>query len=114
MKLLVVLLPSTVNGTDLGAQEWIDSLFLRYCINPPGLPYYYDGCSAAFDICHSLKYKTRDLIPAYHNNLSYGVADLVRKAFTPRHVRDDPKIYIGCALHGVKDKIKGSPSKDKE
>ena len=27
--------PSTVNGTDLGAQEWRDALFLRYGLDPP-------------------------------------------------------------------------------
>ena len=30
-------LPSTVNGTELGSQEWRDSLFLSYGINPPDL-----------------------------------------------------------------------------
>ena len=30
--------PSTVNGTDLGAQEWRDTLFLRYGLNPSYLP----------------------------------------------------------------------------
>ena len=29
---------STVNGTDLGAQEWRDALFLRYVLDPPDLP----------------------------------------------------------------------------
>ena len=29
---------STVNGTELGAQEWQDSVFLRYGIDPPDLP----------------------------------------------------------------------------
>ena len=28
-------LPYTVNGTELGAQEWMDSLFLCYGIKPP-------------------------------------------------------------------------------
>ena len=32
------MLPSTVNGTELGAQEWMDSLFLHYVIYPPDLP----------------------------------------------------------------------------
>ena len=30
-------LPSTVNGTELGAQEWCDALFLRYGLEPPDL-----------------------------------------------------------------------------
>ena len=27
--------PSIVNGTELGAQEWRDALFLQYGLNPP-------------------------------------------------------------------------------
>ena len=47
-------LPPTVNGTELGAQEWRDSLFLRYGIDPPDLPSHYNSCWAAFSICNAL------------------------------------------------------------
>ena len=30
--------PSTVNGTELGAQEWRDAAFLRYGLDPLDLP----------------------------------------------------------------------------
>ena len=33
----LTVLPSTVNGTELGAQEWRDALFLRYGLEPPDL-----------------------------------------------------------------------------
>ena len=36
--------PSTVNRTELGAQEWRDDLFLRYGLDPPELPTHCDGC----------------------------------------------------------------------
>ena len=36
-------MPSTVNGTELGAQEWREALFLRYWLEPPDLPTHYDG-----------------------------------------------------------------------
>ena len=36
--------PSTVNGTDLGAQEWRDALFLRCGLEPPDLPTQCNGC----------------------------------------------------------------------
>ena len=39
----ILVLRSTVNGTELGAQEWRDSLFLRYGINPPDLPSHCNG-----------------------------------------------------------------------
>ena len=40
--------PSTLNGTELGAQEWRDALFLRYGLEPPDLPIYCDGYQAKF------------------------------------------------------------------
>ena len=49
---------------------------------------------------------------AHHNNFCDGVANLVSKAFTPTYVCDVPKIYTGHAVHGGKNKLKGSPSKD--
>ena len=39
---------STVNGTELGVQEWRDAAFLRYGLEPPDLPKYYDSCNAQF------------------------------------------------------------------
>ena len=84
--------PSTVNGMDLGAQEWRDSLYLSYGINIPHLLEHCYRCGAAFDICHTLDCKKVGLITARHNDIRYGVSDLASKAFTPTHVRGDPKI----------------------
>ena len=39
----LTVLPSTVNGTKLEAQEWSDALFLRYGMDPPDLHKYCDG-----------------------------------------------------------------------
>ena len=36
------------------------------------------------------------------------------KAFTPMHVRDDPKTNTGRAVWVGEEKLKGSPSKEKE
>ena len=41
-------IPFTVNGMELGAQEWRDSLLLRYGIKPPDLPSNCDGCGETF------------------------------------------------------------------
>ena len=49
--------PSTVNGTELGAQEWRDTAFLRYGLEPPDLSKHCDGCNAKFSICHALDCK---------------------------------------------------------
>ena len=37
-------MPSTVNGADMGVQEWRDALFLRYGLGAPDLPTHCDGC----------------------------------------------------------------------
>ena len=49
--------PSTVIGTELGAQEWRKVFFLRYGLHPPDLPTHCNGCQAKFCISHALDYK---------------------------------------------------------
>ena len=104
---LTVLL-STVNGTELGAQEWCDALFLRYGLEPPDLPTNCDGCEARFTISQALDCKKGSLVTACHNELRDGEADLAGKAFTPAHARDDPLIYLGRAISRTKPKPAGS------
>ena len=98
----------TVNGTELGAQEWRDTLFLRYGLDPPDLPTYYDGYEARFTISHALDCKKGGLVTARHNELRDGVADLSGKAFTPSHVCNDPLIYSGHAMSRTKPMPAGS------
>ena len=102
------MLPSTVNGTELGAQEWCDALFLRYGLEPPDLPKYCDGCEARFSISHALDCKKVGLVTARHNELRDVVADLAGTAFTPSHVRGDPFIYSGRAVSRTKPTPAGS------
>ena len=104
----LTVLPPTVNGTGLGAQEWCDALFLRYVLEPPDLPTHCDGCEARFTISHALDCKKGSFVTARHNELREGVADLAGKAFTPAHVRDDPIIYSGRAMSRIKPKPAGS------
>ena len=44
----IIVLLSAVNGMDMGPQEWRDSLFICYDIEPPYLPTHCDGCNAKF------------------------------------------------------------------
>ena len=46
------------------------------------------------------------LITAHHNDLRYGVSNLVVKAFTPAHMRDEPIIFTGHYVRGGKAKSK--------
>ena len=39
----LIVQPSTVNGTELGAQEWRNALFLWYDLDPLDIPKYCDG-----------------------------------------------------------------------
>ena len=94
--------PSTVNGKELGAQEWRDALFLRYVLEPSDLPTHCDICNAKFRISHTLDCKMGGLITAHHNNLCDGIVDLVGKAFTPSHVRNNPLIYSGRSVKRMK------------
>ena len=50
----LLVLRSTVNGTELGAQEWRDSLFLSYGIKTPDLQPHCDSCGAAVYICNTM------------------------------------------------------------
>ena len=92
--------PSIVNGTELGAQEWRDALFLRYGLEPPDLPTYCYGCNAKFTICQALDFKRGGLVTARHNELRDRIAYLTSKSFTPSHVRDNPLIFFGRACRG--------------
>ena len=83
--------PYTVNGTDLRAQEWKNSLFLHYSIDPPYLSDHYDECGAVFDICHAFECKKVCLITTRHNSIRDGVANLASNAFTPRMYVTTPK-----------------------
>ena len=50
----LTVLPFTVNGTELGTQEWRNALFLRYGLEPPYLSKYCNGCETWILISHAL------------------------------------------------------------
>ena len=85
--------PSKPTLLCVAPQEWRDALFLWYGLDPPDRPKKFDGCHAKFMISHALDCKRGGLVMERHNELYDGVADLVGKAFTPSHVRNDPLIY---------------------
>ena len=90
--------PSTVNGTEIGAQELRNVIFLRYGLEPPDLLTHYYGCQDKFSISHVLERKKGGLVTARHKELCDGVSDLSGKSSTPSHVRDDPLIYSSRAV----------------
>ena len=88
-------LPNAVHGTELSAQEFRDSLFLRYARTPPGLPSSCDGCGQSFSVRHALQCHNGGLITMRHNELRDELCDLAARAFAPSAVRDEPKINLG-------------------
>jgi hypothetical protein len=85
-------LPSTVNGTELSAQEFRDAISMRYGITPSDLPVACDGCDARFSLQHALACKKGGLVIFRHNEIRDELIHLASKAFTPSAVRDEPLI----------------------
>ena len=101
-------LPSTVNGTELRSQGWMDLMFLRYVIEPSDLLSHCNSYGVSFLFYHALEFKKGGLITARHNELCDGVANLAGKIFTPAHILNDTLMFTGCALRGRKPKPKAN------
>jgi hypothetical protein len=87
--------PSTVNGTELSAQEFRDALAMRYGDAPPDLPIDCDGCGAPFTLQHALGCKCGGLVIFRHNEIRDEIAEMCTTAFSPAAVRDEPLIHPG-------------------
>jgi hypothetical protein len=73
-------LPSTVNGTELSAQDFRDALLvLRYA----DLPIQCNGCQQKFSALHALECKRGGLIISRHNEIQDELSELASKAFSP-------------------------------
>ena len=108
----ITVLPSMVDGTEMGSQECHDALYLCYGIEPPDLPTHCYGCNDKFSICHSMDCKKGGLIVTCHNGLRDGVADVASKAFTPSNMRNDYLVHKGRAMQEVKPQPVGSTPKN--
>jgi hypothetical protein len=99
-------LASTVNGRELSAQEFRDTLFLRYARCPLDLLIQCDSCQQKFSVRHVLECKQGGLIISRHNEIQDELSDLASKGFSPSPVRDKPRIHTSCAAEP-----KSSPKK---
>jgi hypothetical protein len=86
-------LPSTVNGTELSAQEFRDQLLIRYARSPGDLPSHCDGCGQTFSVQNAMTCKNGGLVIIRHNEIGDELADIATKALTPSAVRDEPAKY---------------------
>ena len=74
----------------MGSQEWSDTIFLKYEIEPPEIPNSCEGCGAGFSICHNLDYNKVKLVTTFHNEFRDQVVDLAGKYFNPSNVHTKP------------------------
>jgi hypothetical protein len=95
LSVCVKVVHSFVNGIELLAQEFCDSLHLHYTRSPADLPTHCDGCGQKFSVCHGLECKKGGLVILCHNKIQDELSDLASKAFTPSTVCNEPKIHTG-------------------
>ena len=81
------------NRTELSAQEFRDSLLLRYGRAPPNLPSCCDGCGQKFSVRHALECPHGGLIIGRHNEVRDELGEIAALAFAPNAIRDEPKIF---------------------
>jgi hypothetical protein len=96
-------LPSTVNGTELSAQEFRDSLQLRYARSPSDLQANCDGCGSKFSVRHALECKNGGLVIGRHDEIRDELHFLATLAFKPSMVRDEPKIHTSSPIEGANE-----------
>lgn len=77
------------------AQEFWDSILLRYARTPVDLPTHCDGCDdQMFTVCHTLECKKGYyLVVLWHNEIQDEHIDLASKALTPSAVHNAPRIH---------------------
>jgi hypothetical protein len=85
-------MPNRLNGTELSAEEFRDSLRLRFGLQPTSLPATCDGCYQRFTVGHALSCKTGGLVRARHEEVAQEWHHLCAQAFTESAVSDEPLI----------------------
>jgi hypothetical protein len=86
-------MPSTLNGTELLAQEFRDALLPRHARTPGDLPSHCDGCGAKSDVRHALECKVGGLVILRHDKISEELCDLASKALAPSAICVEPMIH---------------------
>ena len=95
-------LPSTVHGTELSAQEFGDAILLWYGIIPPNLPATCNGCEAGFILQHALGCKKGGLVIFQHNEIQDELVHLAAKSHTPFAICDKPLICPSCIAENMR------------
>jgi hypothetical protein len=88
-------MPDRLNGTDLSADEFRDSLRLRLGLIPTSLPARCDGCRQMFSVAHAMSCKKGGLVLLRHNDVKAEWLHLCATALSPSAVSDEPLIHSG-------------------
>ena len=90
-------MPSLRDGTELSRLEFLDSLRVRYRLEPLNLPSTCDGdgCGQPNTARHAMCCKKGGLITHRHDELKFEWAHLCSQAFQPSRVSDEPLIHLG-------------------
>ena len=99
---MISVLPSTVAGTDLSAQEFRDALCMRYGRTPKDLPTHCDGCGSKFTMQHALQCKKGGLVIYRHDEVKNELAHLIMTAMSDSAIRDEPLIISGRSAKSPK------------
>jgi hypothetical protein len=91
--------PTTVNGTELSAQEFQDAFLVHFDKMPTDLPTHCEGYYKPFNLSHILECKKGGLVICrQHNKIKDNLVALAAKAFTPSAVCNKPPINPSCYL----------------
>jgi hypothetical protein len=88
-------MPNCLNATELSADEFRDSLWLRLGLAPLGLPDRCDGCGHRFSLGHAMTCKKGGLVLLRHNGVAAEWHHLCAQALSPAAVYDEPLIHSG-------------------
>ena len=93
--------PDRLNGTELSAEEFRDSLRLRFGLLPSFLPHRCDGCSERFTVEHAMSCKKGGLVVQRHNDVAAEWHHLCAQALQPSAVSDEPLINTGRGVQAA-------------
>ena len=89
----LTVMPSILNGTELSALEFRDSLNLRYSKVPPGLPPKCDGCGSPFTTEHAHSCKVGGRVIHLHDNVTNKLKNWCTKVLSNSRVWNEPSIF---------------------
>ncbi len=93
-------MPICLNGTELSADEFRDSLRLRLGLVPLGIPDRCDGCGQRFSLGHAMTCKKGGLVLLRHNDVAAEWHHLCAQALSPSAVSNKPLIHSSRGGNG--------------